>query len=103
MKSFFILFLLFSVLLLVSCKAIEAGDDVDIGDDVLVMIPVYLQPQHREHTHDHDGGSCCPCGVCHKHDGEHTHEELTIWARIVSCVIAFSMLLSVLHEFLLNV
>lgn len=98
MKKIILLLLLFSVLLLVGCKAADVDGDFDIiDDDVLAMGPIYFQSQHREHTHEHNGGGCCPCGVCHKED-EHINEELSVWARIVALTITVSMLLGVFYE-----
>ena len=102
MKKIMILVLLFAVLLLVGCKATDVDGDFDIiDDDVVAMGPIYFQSQHREHTHEHNGGGCCPCGVCHKKDDGHINEELSIFTRIISGLIAFTMLFGTLHEFLL--
>ncbi len=101
MKQIIILFLLFAVLLLVSCKSVDAEPNEHImGDDVVAMGPVNFQSEHRTHTHEHNGGGCCPCGACHKKDDEHINEELSIFTRIMSCIIAATMLFGVVHEFL---
>ena len=35
----------------------------------------FLPIGHVAHTHDHGGGGCCPCGMCHDDEHEFTGEH----------------------------
>lgn len=97
--------LLLTIILIVALSLISCehdNEDEFITEDVLALGPVYMNSEHRAHTHEHPGsGGCCPCGVCHKHDEEQPNEELSIWTRIISGLVGIAFLIKSLHEVLL--
>ena len=43
--------------------------------------------EHVQHTHEHAGLACCPCGLCHKHDeddNENSIKEPAWWVRLTA-------------------
>ena len=95
-KILFIVLLILVVVSLVSC------DKEESHIEAAYVEAVANEPaRHKEHTHEHQGmQTCCPCGVCHKHDGEHDHEKLSIWSLLLSAVLAITVLISSLHDVL---
>lgn len=62
--------------------------------------------RHKEHTHEHSGLACCPCGVCHmklpnkeNEESEHKHEpiEFPLMFQLISVITILSVLLAALH------
>lgn len=82
------------------------------NDDKLVFGEPFT---HKEHTHEHSGLACCPCGVCHFHmtkkkyeeqerqgqeeDEEHVSEpiEYGLLIKIISTILVFMVLITALH------
>ena len=42
--------------------------------------------EHVQHTHEHAGLACCPCGLCHKHeeDEETAIVDPPLWIRLLA-------------------
>ena len=84
----------------------HSHEHIDDDHNDLVMTEPF---KHKEHTQEHAGLACCPCGVCHitlpKKDGEendehnHTHEPLDIPVviRVISAITMIAVIFAALH------
>lgn len=56
--------------------------------------------EHKEHTHEHAGLACCPCGLCHKHDEEEEDENTIsnppLWVRLIALSTFVTVMMSAL-------
>jgi ABC-type nickel/cobalt efflux system permease component RcnA len=70
----------------------------DIHGTEQALLPI----EHQAHTHDHGGGGCCPCGVCHKKEEEDDvpPPPATLFTQILAGMLAIIFLSSKLLEVL---
>jgi ABC-type nickel/cobalt efflux system permease component RcnA len=100
MKKFILILLCCIVVFLLVYTIINSANKFingDIYDTEHALPPV----EHQSHTHDHAGGGCCPCGMCHKKEEE--DEPLptpTLFAQILAGMLAIVFLSSKLLEVL---
>lgn len=95
-NSVFIILIAILMISLLSCDIKDKDNDYNMNDLIAIL------PEHKEHTHEHPGSiGCCPCGVCHKHDEEHSNKDLSLSAKLFSGALGLTYLISSLHEILL--
>lgn len=93
-KTLDILFISTVVILMISVCLLmlfcpKHYDDVEI-DDIVMAEPFH----HTQHTHEHSGLACCPCGVCHykKENGEDEHYEMKNAPIVIRLIIVFTIM-----------
>ena len=109
MKDLIIIVSIVLILSIVCIVGLSLNFDVDYSSNDNKL--VFGEPfKHKEHTYEHAGLACCPCGVCHLNiekkrqeeqdeDEEHTHElrEFGLLIKTISTILVVMVLIAALH------
>ena len=101
MKKFMLIIVCCMVVFLVGYTLVSTANKAIHGDTSHTE-QAFLPVEHQAHTHDHAGGGCCPCGVCHKKEEEEetTPPTTSLFAQLLAGMLAIVFLSSKLLEVL---